>query len=857
LHTQSQFFIAMKSRYIGGVHSLVLRAVIQILILTVAFTSAFAAQERSSVKGDHAPRDCGAETRSLRVALEKSLHNLDLELRLARALASCGQNTEATAWYRNYLEIRPREAAIWYELGKALARSGQNVEATKAFEAMLRIDPENRAGQLALARSLAVEGRYPDALRLCDRILQRIPSSYEALQEKAFALYWAQRFAEARVIFTKLATRNPSDPENLKALQAITRAQDEKRWKALRPASGSPAQAYVGYYLSYLEDHPHDEDALKNLAGWQARWGNFSAAIDDCQQALRLNPGDRAAKIELARILSWDRQFDASIKIYLDLLRETPRDVRLLEALSRVYLWSGNPGEALSIEQQLCAVDPQNIEHPLAVARLELQLKKYDEAEKWLVGLLKAHPQNREARLELAQLELHQRHLREALRDYDWLLGDDFTDADALYGEAQIYYYLGDVDRAYPFAVRLVSERPKDFDALLLMARIERARDHSKAMRAYLNRASQLNPSNPEIAELKRQIQRERALTFHTSASYVREVSFQNPFVTLSGLVMPGETVEDLNSYSGGVRMGFAFLPHSTSYISIDSMPSNSPAGGIQGTVAPAQLVYGQTTELSKDFVLRGGFGLIRMGPGELFSVAGQNAPVRSLAVSPIGYAGYSLRPNPKLSLDFTVSHLGITYTPASVRFGVMNTRIELAASYALGPRTRFRMSYYHDRVSSSIYDQVSNQLGGAVLLEKNGHDRGNGGAISLDRTVIRTERLSWDAGYSGAAFGYAGKRRGVFMGFFNPTRYQHHLVTSRIYGRFWGPIRYTLTSDIGLQQAEEGEPFTRALRLGPGLSFHLSPRSVVTLGYLHYDFAQSLGAVKGNAIQLSTDWNF
>ncbi len=833
------------------------RAAIQILILTIAFTSTLAAQERSSLRSDHGPRHCDVEIQGVRVALERSLHNVDLELRLARALASCGQNTEAIAWYREYLEVRPREAVIWYELGETLARAGQNEEATKAFAEMLRIDPENRAGQLALARSLAAEGHYSEALRLYDQILQKTPSSYEALQGKAFALYWARHFAEARAIFTRLATRNPEDPENRRALQVITRAQDEKRWKALRPASGSPAQAYVGYYVSYLADHPHDENALKDLAEWQARWGNFSAAIDDYRQALRLNPDDRAAKIELARILSWDHQFDASIRIYRGLLRQTPRDVQLLEALSRVYLWSANLGETLSIEQQLCAVDPQNIEHPLAVARLELQLKKYAEAGKSLVGFLKAHPQNREARLELAQLELRQGHLREALRDYDWLLGNDFTDADALEGEARIYYYLGDPDRAYPFAARLVNERPKDFDALLLMARIERARDHARTMRVYLKRASQLSPNNPEVVELKRQLQQERALTFHTSASYAREVSFQNPFVTLPGLVMPGETVEDLNSYRGGIRMGFVFLPRSTSYISIDSLPSNSPSGGIQGAAAPTQMLYGQTTELSRGFTLRGGFGLIRMGPGALFSVARQNGPVRSLAVSPIGYAGYSLRPNPKLSLDFAVSRLGITYTPASVRFGVMNTRIELAAGYALTPRTHLQMSYYHDRVSSSVYDQVRNELGGAVLLEANGRDHGNGGTVSLNRTIIRSERISWDAGYSGAAFGYAGKRRGIFMGFFNPTLYQQHLVTSRIYGRLGGPVGYTLTSDMGVQQAEEGEPFTRAFRLGPGLTFHFSPRSVVTVGYLHYDFAQALGAVRGDAIQLSTDWNF
>src|SRR5579875_3826130 len=140
-----------------------------------------------------------------------------------------------------------------------MARAGQNEEATKAFAEMLRIDPENRAGQLALARSLAAEGHYSEALRLYDQILQKTPSSYEVLQGKASALYWARHFAEARAIFKRLATRHPEEPENRRALQVITRAQGGKRWKALRPASVSPAQAYVVYCHIYLADHPHDE----------------------------------------------------------------------------------------------------------------------------------------------------------------------------------------------------------------------------------------------------------------------------------------------------------------------------------------------------------------------------------------------------------------------------------------------------------------------------------------------------------------------------------------------------------------------------------------------------------------------
>jgi len=94
-------------------------------------------------------------------------------------------------------------------------------------------------------------------------------------------------------------------------------------------------------------------------------------------------------------------------------------------------------------------------------------------------------------------------------------------------------------------------------------------------------------------------------------------------------------------------------------------------------------------------------------------------------------------------------------------------------------------------------------------------------------------------------------------MGFFNPTFYQRHFVTSRVQGRVWGPVDYTLVGDFGIQQVDQGEPVTRAFEVGPALTFQVSRRHSITIGYLHYNFAQSLGKLTGNALQLSSDWSF
>ena len=625
-------------------------------------------------------------------------------------------------------------------------------------------------------------------------------------------------------------------------------AEDAKRWQALRPAADALPQAFVSYYLSYLAGHPQNAAALKSLAVAEARLGNYANAIRADRRALRLNPQDRAAQAHLAQVLSWDRQYDASIQIYNELLQKSPKDRTLIESLARVYSWAGRPADALRMEKRLEALDSSSPQFALAVARLEMSLKENRDAGKTLHSLLSQHPQNFEAHLMAARLDQNEGHLHKALADYNWALGQNFKNVTALYGAAQIDTYLGRPDRAYPLALRLAEERPKDFDALLLLARINRARGRRKAALALLSRAAHLSPDNAEVQALRKQIQDETAVTIYTTGSYVREVARANG---------AGAITEDLNAYTGGVKIGFNVLPKSQSYVFLTATPSNSPAGGIQGAVAPAELLYGQTTEISKKLLVRGGAGVVRMGPGQTFSVAGAPPLARSMAFTPVGFAGASFLPAPRLRLDFAVSRSAITYTPASVRFGVTQVRIDAAVSYAFDARTHFRATFFHERDSAPVYDQTNFALGGAVLLERNGRDQGSGGSVALDRSVIRWERGSLDLGYSGLAFGYAGQRRGVFMGFFNPTFYQRHFVTSRVQGRVWGPVDYTLVGDFGIQQVDQGEPVTRAFEVGPALTFQVSRRHSITIGYLHYNFAQSLGKLTGNALQLSSDWSF
>lgn len=823
---------------------------VALLAVAIARPSA-AAQAESQFR-------CMAKIEQSREALARRAGDSALEIGLARRLAGCGDNIEAAAWYRSIVRADPGDMAAWYALGAAEAWSGRWAASARAFSRMLAIAPGNAGADLGLAHADARIGQWDAALVLYEQVLAKTPGNHDALEGKAFLLYWSGRWAEARALFAGLCRANPADHEGCGALASVTRAMDAARWTAWRPRSNAPAQAWMGYEISYLADHPSDEAALRRLAAAEAQLGLYQRAVRDDQRALRLAPKDSEAQQHMARVLAWSRQYPAAIEADDELLRSHPEDRQALEHLAQTDLWAGRLTGALAANQALLGRDPGSTAEELRIARLEWRLKGEEAASKMLSDLLHQQPSDRAARLDRAQIEMHEGRLPEALIDYNAVLDDNFADSDACFGAARIYFYLGEPERAEPLALRAARERPGNADFLTLAARIELALHHRKQARALIRSASRLAPSSDGVRELEGRMRSEPRVTVETQSSYAREIAVQNPLAETRGAYLPARTIEDLNSYGSSVRTSFSFLPQSNSYVLLAASPSNSPFGGIQGTVAPAELMYGQTTRLASWATLRGGFGIARLGPGELPTHNPPTDPVQAIStrgLTGVGYAGYSLFPTRAFGFDLTASRQINAATPVSVRLGAIETRLSARLHYALNQRTHVRASFDHIVDAAPLFYDADDP--GPLALFVHGRDVGNEGRIVFDRSLIQTERFSLDAGYAGLAFGFKGADRGTWMGFFNPIFYQQQFATIRLSDKLFGPVGFTFDGGAGVQRIGSGEPFTRGSKIHPALSLRLTRTFGLTVGYTHYDFSQALGAVRGNAVELTTNWSF
>src|SRR5262249_8154470 len=125
----------------------------------------------------------------------------------------------------------------------------------------------------------------------------------------------------------------------------------------------------------------------------------------------------------------------------------------------------------------------------------------------------------------LAQSELERRSYRSSLQQFRILLRQDRGNFAAAFGEARIAYYQDHLTRAETLGRALVNERPQNFDAVMLLPLIERARRHKREALDLLSRADRIKPNDPEVRRLRERIREESGVTVHTSASYAREIA--------------------------------------------------------------------------------------------------------------------------------------------------------------------------------------------------------------------------------------------------------------------------------------------------------------------------------------------
>jgi predicted Zn-dependent protease/cellulose synthase/poly-beta-1,6-N-acetylglucosamine synthase-like glycosyltransferase len=233
--------------------------------------------------------------------------------RLAWVVYQMGFGYHAAHVLDEAIDLHPVEPAVRRELGDVLVATGRLQEAVRWFEELAEVFPNDRELRIRRAEVTVWAGAYGKGMDRVEEVLG---------QELEPHSLW-HTFVDAA---SSAASMSPSQ---LKIAQRLA--------EQPIPVKGVTAQAA---YLS-------------RLAWTLFREGERSAGASPLvnrllDEALRLQPTDRALRLELAGVLTAARRYTDASGLYEGLARDFPGDVEVRVRLAELAQWSGDNQRGLA-----------------------------------------------------------------------------------------------------------------------------------------------------------------------------------------------------------------------------------------------------------------------------------------------------------------------------------------------------------------------------------------------------------------------------------------------------------------------------------------------------------------------------
>ena len=222
----------------------------------------------------------------LRLALALDIVNEPLVLNnLANALQSRGESSQAIAYYRKAIRIKPDYGMAYYNLAKAIGEQGESSEAIELYRAAVQLAPDHVDAHNNLANTLAAQGAVEEAIQHYEQALRLRPDNAAAHNNLAWVLKGAGRRDEALTHFQEAVRLQPELASSVIGLSWLlaTHPEEERR---------DPERALVlaGRALVLLPGP--DPRSLDIAATAHAAVGDYDRAVELARAAVDLAPSN-------------------------------------------------------------------------------------------------------------------------------------------------------------------------------------------------------------------------------------------------------------------------------------------------------------------------------------------------------------------------------------------------------------------------------------------------------------------------------------------------------------------------------------------------------------------------------------
>ncbi len=225
---------------------------------------------------------------------------------LGAVLQATGRSQEAWACWKEAVRLNPSFGNAHNNLGGYHKEQRQWAEAIACYRQALRFEPNNVDANYNLGVILQEEGQFADAIESFLRIIQVNPYHADAYNNLGSAFFKLGRHAEAIEYYGQTLRVDPNHAGALNNLGGALHAQ------------GRIAEA-IQCYRQALYLNPNYATAYNNLGTAFFEQGHYEDANQCFQNALELNPEDHAYRLNLVHIRQhlcfWENQTDLARQV--------------------------------------------------------------------------------------------------------------------------------------------------------------------------------------------------------------------------------------------------------------------------------------------------------------------------------------------------------------------------------------------------------------------------------------------------------------------------------------------------------------------------------------------------------------
>ena len=422
----------------------------------------------------------GAEDRKA-VYMDKALQSMKL-----------GDLDKARIELKNVLQIDPKDAEAYFQLGKVMEAKQDFRKAFGNYNKAAELDPDNpeykaKIGRfyLVLANDAAKAEEQLEAIEKVDA------NNRHGKLLKAGILFKKGDAGQATAILEQLNTQDPSDTEVAKFLAQIHSKNKDygKSQKVLKAA---------------IAAHPNDTTLLNMLAQAYMLAKDADNAEKTLRKVVDIKPEVLTHYVNLARFYQTQGEIDKAEQTLLNAIQEDEDDIKRKMTYLDFIQQAKSKEEAIRVADRFYADKPQP-ELLSAKASLQLALENKDGAIATYEEIAKRFSEEEagiKARVALASHYAGESDIAKAKKIIEEALSIAPNDASVNMVVAKIAVFEKDYDKAVASLRTVVKDNPENIEAYILLARSHLANGDKAQHDTVIQNALENNRGNTQAMEV-------------------------------------------------------------------------------------------------------------------------------------------------------------------------------------------------------------------------------------------------------------------------------------------------------------------------------------------------------------------